>query len=409
MYTTVDGKTRLYITIPSNAPTYARTLELIFYITNGSVTVDFGDGSEAVTVTSSSVTLTHDYTNTGDYVITLTVNSGTLQFNAKIFNDSNANANRRAWLTHAEIGNNVTSIVVNTFYNCYSLQSVTIPNNVTSIGVDAFYNCYSLQSITIPSSVTSIGNSAFYNCYSLQNVTIPNNVTSIENSAFLDCYALQSVTIPSNVISIGANTFCNCYSLQSVTIPNNVTSIENSAFLGCYALQSVTIPSNVTSIGSYAFYSCYALQSVTIPSNVTSIVVNTFYNCYSLQSVTIPNNVTSIGNLAFNNCYALRAIHFKATTPPAVANSNAWSQLQTSCKIFIPFSASINYLTATNYPSTSTYTYIGYATYADGAALPTQDSSQRCNVRWYSTVMDAINQTNQITVGNGNEIYCRYV
>ena len=78
MYTTIDGKTRLYITIPSNAPTYARTLELQFGITSGSVTVDYGDGSEAVTVTSSTVSLTHDYIDTGDYVITLTINSGTI-------------------------------------------------------------------------------------------------------------------------------------------------------------------------------------------------------------------------------------------------------------------------------------------------------------------------------------------
>lgn len=89
----------------------------------------------------------------------------------------------------------------------------------------------------------------------------------------------------------------------------------------------------------------------------------------------IPNNMTNIGSYAFNDCYALRAIYFKPSTPPITDNSNAWKNLQTSCKIFIPFSASINYLTATNYPSSSTYTYIGYATYADGATLPTQDSS----------------------------------
>jgi len=32
-------------------------------------------------------------------------------------------------------------------------QSITIPSSVTSIGANAFYNCYALQSITIPSSV----------------------------------------------------------------------------------------------------------------------------------------------------------------------------------------------------------------------------------------------------------------
>ncbi len=363
MYTTVDGKTRLYITIPSNAPSYARTLELQFGITSGSVTVDYGDGNDPVTITSSSVSLSHDYTDTGDYVITLTVNSGTVQFNTKIFNDSTANTNRRTWLTHIEIGSGVTSIGNTAFYNCCALQSVTISSSVTSIESYAFGYCYTLRSVTIPSSVTNIWTCAFYNCNSLQSVMIPNNVTNIWNSAFHNCNSLQSVTIPNNVINIKGSTFTSCYALQSVMIPSNVTNIETSVF----------------------------------------------NDCYSLQSVTIPSNVTNIGALVFNNCYALYAIHFKTTTPPIVDNSNTWNNLPTSCKIFIPFSASINYLTATNYPSSSTYTYVGYATYVDGATLPTQDSSQRCNVRWYPTITDAINQTNQITVGNGNEIYCRYV
>ena len=243
MYTTADGKTRLYITIPSNAPTYARTLELKFGITSGSVTVDYGDGSSPVTTTDAYVSLTHDYTNTGDYVITLTVNSGTVQLNSKIFNDSNANANLRAWLTRVEVGGSVTSIGDNTFSNCYALQSVTIPSSVTSIGDSSFYYCYSLQSVTIPSNVASIG-------------------------------------------------------------------------------------------------------------------TNTFSTCASLQSVTIPSNVASIGRSAFYNCYPLRAIHFKPTTPPSVSNSNAWTGLQTSCKIYVPTGKLSSYTSAQNYPDPNTYTYV---------------------------------------------------
>ena len=342
MYITTDGKTHLYITIPSNAPSYARTLELKFSINgSGSVAVDYGDGSTTVIVTTPSVFLSHDYVDTGDYIITLTVNNGTVIFSSNIFDiNNNANANRRSWLTRVEIGSGVTSIEANAFSSCQFLQRVTIPSSVTSFGSSAFNSCYLLQSITIPSSITSIG----------------------------------------------LGTFSSCHSLQSVMIPSSVTSISSSAFSSCHSLQSITIPSSVTSFGSSAFT-----------------------NCYSLQNITIPSSVTSIGSGTFLSDHALRAIHFKPTTPPTVDSSSAWTDLQTSCKIFIPFSASINYLTATNYPSTSTYTYIGYATYVDGASLPSQDSSQRCNVKWYPTVLDAVNQTNQITTGNGNEIYCRYV
>ncbi len=45
-----------------------------------------------------------------------------------------------------------------------TLTAVTIGNSVTSIGDEAFYNCTGLTSVTIPNSVTSIGYDAFYYC-----------------------------------------------------------------------------------------------------------------------------------------------------------------------------------------------------------------------------------------------------
>ena len=127
-------------------------------------------------------------------------------------------------------------------------------------------------------SVTIIGNNAFFDCSSLQSVTIPESVTSIGNYAFSWCENLQSVTIPNSVTSIGNNAFSNCSSLQSVTIPNSVTSIGNNAFWDCSDLQSVTINGN-PKIGTDAFGEIPA----TVTMNLTASKIDgdywtTFYN-----------------------------------------------------------------------------------------------------------------------------------
>ncbi len=159
----------------------------------------------------------------------------------------------------------------------------TVPINgteysVTIIGNNAFFDCSSLQSVTIPESVTSIGDHAFSDCSSLQSVTIPNSVTSIGDFAFSGCSSLQSVTIPNSVTSIGNNAFQFCYNLQSVTIPNSVTSIGNNAFGRCGRLRSVTINSN-PKIGTDAFGGTPA----TVTMNLTASPIDgdywtTFYN-----------------------------------------------------------------------------------------------------------------------------------
>lgn len=68
----------------------------------------------------------------------------------------------------------------------------------------------------------------------------------------------------------------------------------------------------------------------------------------------------SIGTNAFRNCYGLGYVKFESTTPPTVSNSNAWNGIPTDCKIYVPRASLNTYKNATNYPSSSTYTYVGY-------------------------------------------------
>ena len=375
MYITDDGKTRVYIHLEQG-----RTSPMLGVCPNGTVDVDWGDGTAHDTLTGTSVTTVkwtpnHAYAVPGDYVIKLTV-TGSMGFYGQNSNNAYSGLLRYAYsadgrnfaywdaIQKIEIGNGITSIGSTVFYNCYSLTSITIPDSVTSIGSNAFYYCFSLASITIPDSVTNIDGSAFYNCHSLTNVALSYGVTNIGGSAFYNCHSLTNITIPDSVTNVGGSAFYNCYSLANVTIPNSVTNIGNSAFSNCYGLASVTIatnaissvfancynltnvtlldgvtsisssmfsyctslknitiPDSVTSIGGSAFSHCVSLASITIPDSVTSIGNDAFSNCYGLASVTIPNSVTSVGGSVFTNCYGLVSVQFSDSATSIGGNS----------------------------------------------------------------------------------------
>ena len=318
MYITDDGKTRVYIRLEEG-----RTSPMLGVCPNGTVTVDWGDGTTPDTLTGTSTstvkwTPNHAYAASGDYVIKLTVD-GTMGFYGS------SSSNQYSAILRYSSGSDGRNIV--------------------------YQN--SVQKIEIGSSVTSISNYAFYTCYSLASITIPDGVTSVRNYAFYYCRSLASITIPDGVTSIGSSVFQNCYSLASVTIPDGVTRISGFAFQNCYSLASITIPDGVTSISNYTFYTCYSLASITIPDGVTSISDYAFYYCYSLASITIPDGVTSISSSAFQNCYGVAFYDFSNhTSVPTLSNTNAFTGIPEDCQIRVPASLVDTWKAATNW---STY------------------------------------------------------
>ena len=258
MYITDDGKTRIYIRLEEG-----RTSPMLGVCPNGTVTVDWGDGTTPDTLTGTSTstvqwTPNHAYAAPGDYVIKLTVN-GTMgfygapssdQYSAILRYSSGSDSRNYVYrnsVQKIEIGNGVTTIGNSAFSNCYSLASITIPNGVTTISTYAFNTCYSLASITIPNGVTTIGNYAFNYCYSLASITIPNGVTRISIYAFYNCYSLASITIPDGVTSIGKNAFNNCYSIAfyDFTALQAVPTLGSSVFSGIPADCQIRVPASL--------------------------------------------------------------------------------------------------------------------------------------------------------------------
>ena len=121
------------------------------FAVNGTVTVDWGDGSATEDVTGTSLTtsknIQHTYSQVGSYTITLTDTSGTYA----MYSNSGAYS-----LLHNNSGTNNANRV---YSNC--VKAIRIGKNC-GIGSNAFYYCCSLSSVTISNGVTSIGNNAFY-------------------------------------------------------------------------------------------------------------------------------------------------------------------------------------------------------------------------------------------------------
>ena len=143
------------------------------------------------------------------------------------------------------LGDDITSINDNLFYENPCLDSFIVPDGVNSIGRGAFYGCSNLTSITIPEGVENIGNDAFYGCSKLVDV-YTNNIDSWCKINFSNSNA--------NPLCYATNLYLNGVKMsKDLIIPNSVTSVNSYAFYGLTNLHSVLIGNGVLSIGNNVF------------------------------------------------------------------------------------------------------------------------------------------------------------
>lgn len=416
-YITSDNNTRLYVTFSD-----PNTLGIrLYFAVNGSAVVNWGDNTSTETITGSSTTSSkytndHIYGSVGSYVITISVaanstiqfyssstNYSLISYSSNLYNGNSADyyLGIKKILRKVEIGSNVR-IGQYGLYQYGLLETITIPTG-TIITTDAFQYCYILKACVIPNGATEINTNAFQTCRNLKYVSLPNSITTISSGAFRYTNSLKFLTIPQNakiyqsafaesgleflILPSGASTestysFQYCYNIKTVIIHGKLYSqnfyscagIETAVFAddavidtyytaaecfsSCSALRSVIFNNTFTTLPLKMFANCINLETVALPNTITSIGATCFGSAYGLTHITIPSTVTSIGNYAFQDCYSLRAIHFQSITPPTLGGSAVFGGVPTSCKIYVPSGRLSAYTSATNYPSSSKYTYI---------------------------------------------------
>lgn len=269
--------------------------------------------------------------------------------------------------------NNLKHFEGNAFYNatCYSIDIMHSP--LTELPSSAFYNCHCSR-IYLPNAITEIPDKAFQ----LSNVTeiVLSNITRIESSAFYGCSNLSAIDL-SNVSYIGSYAFYECTQLKNVALPECLYNVGPYAFDYC-KLKTFSLYNTVVGFG----YSCgimaddgtvtmnivdwsnrnalsgnsgiyqeiiynYDGETITgeytLPTDITALGEGALYHCTALTVINMPASLKQIESKALANCTNLSAIHCNATTAPAVANANAFSEVDKSISIIIPDNAESYY------------------------------------------------------------------
>ena len=344
MYATTDGSTRLYVHLDAGGLSPYVFLDMKV----ATFSVDWGDASTG-TIEGTDTQYyrhkyaTHTYAKPGDYVIKLKSVSGT----AKIEGYSTGSRIMNAGASSSAVTRNA--------YYLSTIKRVEIGADVT-LEAYAFYYCKCMESVTIPSHITSFGQYAFQDT-GLLFASLPSGTTTTSQNVFSNCYYLQCVSVPKSFETYAVASLSGCRSLKRIT--GAMTSIPQNLCTDCYGLKSLRLPNSITSIGNGAFQNL-VFNELKLPSSLQTIGNSAFTPPYYISYLEIPASVTSIGSTAFRYPYSLGIIKFLGSTPPTVANANAFGDLPTSCVIYVPTGSLSAYTGTANMPDPNTYTYVEY-------------------------------------------------
>lgn len=310
LYRTYDGKTRLYISIKDASQ---QTVAFRFSLTSATATVDFGDESSQTVTGSGNKTLTHTYTQEGDYAVKVSVDYGIVALGhngsqGQVIADSNSGI-----LTAVEMGDNI-ALTSYSFYNCKHLRNVSLPSGINAIPDNAFNTCRRLQYVALPENVTTVGNGAFCFCTTLRGVSFPDNISLTGTNMMSSCFYIEELCVPQGVTTLPGYFINAGYGLKKLSLPSSVRSIGSSAFSNCCNLESLTLPEGVQLIGERSFEYCRKIKKLVLPSTLIDISNYGFQNCSSLKEITSEAAALSFGNYAFSGCTTLSRIRLPQNT-----------------------------------------------------------------------------------------------
>ncbi|MBR4003051.1 MAG: leucine-rich repeat protein [Clostridia bacterium] len=214
-----------------------------------------------------------------------------------------------------------------TFYNCETIETISLSDSITNLGIYSFYGCTKLKNINIPGVVT-IQDKAFYQCTTLESITLPKSIKTIKDGAFVTNSSLFTNVYFKGTINEWANiafassTANPLYSAEHLYIEESegvwkeinsldltgLETISEYSFYGFEGLSELVIGNTLKIIPTSAFYSCINLIKLDL-TGVEQINNSAFYDCDSLSYLIIPDSVKTIDKKAFGYSANLKYVY----------------------------------------------------------------------------------------------------
>lgn len=365
-YRTIDGATYYLVDITADDESQRTITVRIKVGRDEPVTIDWGDGSEPDTLTTTSsygsdIAKSHTFAK-GSYAIKIDCaeghdySTGYEGFGVYV----NYNAIRSSTLKKVHFGDRLWSIPRTAFTNCYNLTAVSFPNRSIRFVESGFVeSCPSLKALVFGKANYLPENTAKF-CGGLETISIPPRVKGVgtpytgSSSAYFvqGCPNLAIAHIPVGTSIDGA--FYDCLFLESAYISKVRDALSIGAFTSCKKLNHIKIADGVASIMKYCFSNNYSLSNVSIPSTVTTLKSNCFDYCGALKKIKIPKSVASIEASAFYYCGSLVEVDMtEHESVPTLASTNVFTNTNSALKILVPASLYDEWIAATNWSSSS--------------------------------------------------------
>lgn len=142
------------------------------------------------------------------------------------------------------------------------------------------------------------------------------------------------------------------WQLKRVVLNADVVTIQAHGMMDQQGADYIVAP-YVTTAGASAFLSWYACQSASFPA-LTTAGTSAFQYWCSCQSASFPA-LTTIAASCFANNRAAHRYYFGATTPPTLADANAFASIAADCEIRVPAANLADYQAATNWSVYAAY------------------------------------------------------